>query len=210
MFGNVHSKRTRAFTLVELLVVVAVIGTLAALYLPATNRAQMKARQLQCLMNLHQAGLAFQMFAQDHDTRYPMGVPVREGGSKEYAIQGQAFRHFQVMSNLLQQPRILLCPADKLRHPAASWSSLQNENLSSFVGLDAHPGRGDHLLAGDRNVTNQTVVSGTILFMTTNDIAGWTRNLHDRRGNVLFADGRVEQLNSEGLQAALRKHGQYR
>lgn len=202
--------RIGAFTLIELLIVLTMIGTLAAVSLPATNRARTRARQLQCLADLHQVGLSFQMFAQDHENRFPMNVPTREGGTREYAIKGDAYRHFQVMSNLLQQPQVLLCPADEPRHAATNWAALKNRNLSYFVGLDARPANSHQLLSGDRNITNQTATQGTVLYMSPRDATGWTRAQHGERGNILFADGRLEQLSSKKLQAAIHEHGRDR
>ena len=55
------------FTLLELLVVIAVIGILAALLLPAINRAKSKAQAAACLSNLKQFGVAFDLYAGDHN-----------------------------------------------------------------------------------------------------------------------------------------------
>lgn len=57
----------RAFTLVELLVVIAVIGILAALLLPVLSSAKEKARRARCVNNLRQIGLGMTMYANDNN-----------------------------------------------------------------------------------------------------------------------------------------------
>ena len=70
-----------AFTLVELLVVVAVIGVLAALLLPALSRSKASAQRIQCVSNLRQLGLAAQMYWDEYENqafRYRRG-PTNDG-----------------------------------------------------------------------------------------------------------------------------------
>lgn len=67
-----HCKRHCAFTLLELLVVVAVVGLLAALLLPTLARAKARGRAAACKSNLRQVGMALQLYVSDHSF-YPYG-----------------------------------------------------------------------------------------------------------------------------------------
>jgi prepilin-type N-terminal cleavage/methylation domain-containing protein/prepilin-type processing-associated H-X9-DG protein len=59
-------QRDRAFTLIELLVVIAVISILAALLLPALARAKEEGRRANCISNLRQLTLCWEMYADDN------------------------------------------------------------------------------------------------------------------------------------------------
>jgi prepilin-type N-terminal cleavage/methylation domain-containing protein len=69
MFMNRKSRQ--AFSLVELLVVMAIIGILAALLLPVLAAAKERALRSQCVNNLKQLGEATQMYADDHGNQLP-------------------------------------------------------------------------------------------------------------------------------------------
>lgn len=63
--------KRNGFTLIELLVVIAIISMLAGQILPSLSTAREKGRQANCINNLHQIGLAIEMYYQDYDD-YPM------------------------------------------------------------------------------------------------------------------------------------------
>ncbi len=65
-----RSRRKDGFTLIELLVVIAIIAILAAMLFPVFARARESARKIQCLSNVKNISLAFQMYLSDYD-RFP-------------------------------------------------------------------------------------------------------------------------------------------
>lgn len=71
-------KTTKNFTLVELLIVIAIIAILASLLLPALSKAREKATSVQCVNNLKALGTAIQSYANDCDDMVPYATP-REG-----------------------------------------------------------------------------------------------------------------------------------
>jgi prepilin-type N-terminal cleavage/methylation domain-containing protein/prepilin-type processing-associated H-X9-DG protein len=71
----------RCFTLIEMLVVIAIIAVLAAMLLPALGSARERGKQISCLSNTKHFAIAFQAYAYDHDTRLPgVNRPIDPGG----------------------------------------------------------------------------------------------------------------------------------
>ncbi|HTV41175.1 MAG TPA: prepilin-type N-terminal cleavage/methylation domain-containing protein [Candidatus Sulfotelmatobacter sp.] len=208
MKPNLSSCLTRAFTLVELLVVIAIIGILAALLMPVLNKAESRAKRIVCVNGLGQVGLAFHTFSGDHNGKFPMAVSTNDGGSLEYVESGfavgevfyTAYLNFRPLSPELVQPQLLICPSDQ-RAAATNFASLQNTNLSYFVGVEGTFDKPTSILAGDRNLATNSFDQPTILGFGPESDLGWTWELHQFKGNMVFADGHVEQWNNFSLDA---------
>ena len=194
------------FTLVALLVIVAVVAILAAMLLPALASAKKKAQRINCVNNLKQCGLAFRIWGSDSNGEYPMNLPTARGGTLEFVTGSDTFRHFQVMSNELSTPKILACPADT-RTAADNFARLKNQNVSYFVGLDATDEFPQRLLDGDRNITGDTAQENGILKLVPGGPASWTTAIHNNQGNVGLADGSVQQCSNSGLREFLKASG---
>ena len=197
----------RAFSLFELLVVIAVLMLLAAIMLPILTRRPNNSRS-GCTNNLKEVGLAFKMWAGDNGDKYPMQVSVTIGGAMEPATNGIVFPVFQVMSNEMNDPEVVICPEDTSRSPAPDFTTaFSNTNISYFVGLDADETQPAMFLAGDRNITSWTPARHGILELTTNHVGGWTHEIHNSKGNILLTDGSVQQVTASNLNYLLQNSG---
>ncbi|MEK7780168.1 MAG: prepilin-type N-terminal cleavage/methylation domain-containing protein [Verrucomicrobiota bacterium] len=199
-----------AFTLIELLVVIAIIIIFAGLLFPPHHGGKEKARLTQCVSNLKQIGLGYNLWAGAKGNLFPWEVSTNAGGTLELIPQGNAADHFLPLSNLVVQARVLFCPSDRaVRQQTDSYLGFSNTNLSYFVSLEARlaspVSSSDLILAGDRHlsVSNQMVNPG--LFVTTNNAAlGW-KGFHPARGLLVFVDGHAEVIKKEKLPAVFQR-----
>jgi prepilin-type N-terminal cleavage/methylation domain-containing protein/prepilin-type processing-associated H-X9-DG protein len=79
---NTHQRHS-GFTLIELMVVMAVVGVLAAIIFPTFTAARERARMANCASNMRQLGMAFTQYAQDHNDRFPGAWDGGFGAGKE-------------------------------------------------------------------------------------------------------------------------------
>lgn len=129
-----HRRPVRAaFTLSELLVVLGILGLLAAMIFPALSKAKGKTRSVQCQNNLKQLNLANASYTDANGEALPLAIyrpqPVGTPGEQVYSFDDQLYEYLgknltaaEKQANripLAKRSRVLLCPEDKAEpHPS--------------------------------------------------------------------------------------------
>ncbi len=214
---------TRAFTLVELLIVIAVIAILIALLLPAMFTARESARRAVCMSNLRQLALAFTVYT----TQGNGGVPWAGRGGIEWASQNHimGLRRTYMIEILKtldakgenRSGRIVLCPS-RLKESRTSnqnqWNESSNRSwtygFTNYFALaySSDPWAGpspstqvfDYWVRSTRLpreyplFADVLVYGGTGVYVTGTD-SEYVQTNHVQRGSIVPAGGNVAYLD---------------
>jgi prepilin-type N-terminal cleavage/methylation domain-containing protein len=204
----VNVKNKSGFTLVEMLVVIAIIGILASLLLPVLARSKGKASRVKCVNNLSQIGKAFISFSANFDGRLPWqltDVHFKEQFGNQYVRKLGVVYAAPALKQELDQPTILLSPCDPERAGAmeqleAHWSQIDikkgspipEDALSYLLVEGADVGRPTTVMALVRNFFPCDLQEGRWVGADEdhpNAVAG----LNSSQGQVVMADGSAHQ-----------------
>ncbi len=201
----------KAFTLVELLVVITIIVIIFAIMIPSPNHSDHRALQFVCMNNLKQIGLGLIMYSEDNKNQFPWQVSYSAIGTTETGKSSVAANYFPMLTNINAHPRMFICPADKTRTAATNFTNFSNSNLSYFVSVSAtaflRTNQSLLILAGDRHLSlNNLPAKPGLCIVETYSAPGWTREMHysrdeGPRGNLLFADGHATSFSSSEIPA---------
>lgn len=140
--GDVSGVSARGFTLVEVLVAIAIIAALSALVIPVSRSFLAKARQATCLGNLRQIGIGIESYLQDHNDTMPNLEAGRRSRDEDLPVMDNTLNEY------LSSEDVFHCPEDKtfFRDTGSSylWNSTQsgrNKLRLVFFGVRGDPSR---------------------------------------------------------------------
>lgn len=191
-----HSRKL--FTLVELLVVIAVIALLAGLLLPALGKAKKTARRIGCASNLRQLHTGMEFYLDDHGGYFP---GMRRDGSSGGLMDGYYIaavasylnvKTVDALGSALHCPELVSLPF-YVNYSGAWGSYLRSSYSGSEKLIDYNP----------RHTLISKVTTPSLAFMFTDGryhtITYWNQYLqirHNRGVNLVFVDGHVEAYNT--------------
>ena len=208
----------KKFTLIELLIVISIIAILAALLLPALNKAGEKAREISCVNNLKQVMLSEQFYASDYNDQMPLIVTGRWGILYWPEILST--------NRYVRNTKIYNCPSNQTK-PSPNWNVYgmwraansgygdktwkdRIDELGGFVDIKASPESICYRSNRIRQPSATVIFADSVQIPGGKQIAYWAsqeyldgnkavHTIHSTRANVAFADGHAGGNTAEQL-----------
>lgn len=205
-----NPKKSRAFSLVELLVVVSIIAVLISILVPALSKARQVTRATTCASNLRQIGMTLSVYIQNNDDRIPQDNPSNNPFGKWFGLVGYktgvAATSFAVenraLYGLIDSQKVATCPMDNetgavdgvIESVHNTWGTSYTLNTNATSPNFSHAVRRFSavvnpsltILAGD---TTMYSMSGTTWPCSSRSFSWHSSNA--RTSNILFFDMHV-------------------
>ena len=197
-------KRVRGFTLVEILVVIAILSVLAAILLPVFLSVRERARQTVCAGNLSQLYKAMAMYAGDNDGFRPMyqnGATVVPINGQEVTFPDQSVELVQSLQPYARSTEIWFCPDDPLRGQTDVWKRHPATSYDTAEALHFHfhpysPPTPWHLMPPSSFSASEAVlIRDDIMPYMSETPPNTYLYTHSQRFNVVFCDGHVRTMS---------------
>lgn len=207
------SPSRRAFTLIELLTVIAIIGVLAAILVPVVGKVRDQAREARCAANLRYLGQALTLYAGQNKGLFPASTqpnPNGQGAVSWWTLIQREISGPDIPS--ANQETILLCPLAQKTYPdnppprRTYGLNFVGSNTTTPYGLShiATPGRTILVAETIHNANGD----GWAAFDTLNNAKARLDWRHGQNGSrMLFADGSVRSVSRDdpGLDDLLQR-----
>lgn len=199
---NLSARKAKAFTLLEALIVVAVIAILAALLFPAVKFGLNSASNVQCVSNLRRLGEASMQYASDNNGKLP--VPEKWGLPSDELYWWRMLRPYLPEEEYVMygMPRLFRCPKGEGYKRFAAGARGESWALLDYATVLLYPGNTQYaipkvqmakapLLVDGENYTGYLGVEPA----TFNSIVSTRARSRHRNGvNVLYVGGNVEPM----------------
>jgi prepilin-type N-terminal cleavage/methylation domain-containing protein/prepilin-type processing-associated H-X9-DG protein len=200
------SRRTiavAAFTLIELLTVIAIIGILAAIIIPTVGKVRATAKKSVCLSNLRQVGMAFNLYM--HDQRLPTYPPTGAAGDRWVQRVTPYLNAPNLSANAVFNQAIVRCGATNPQYYGDGSSSFgvfgYNRNIAAKRRESIQQPTRTIVLADKNSDYDKNTAGGPLLMSASGpvvefpvDAAGPAAN-HGTSANYLYADGHVNGVS---------------
>jgi prepilin-type N-terminal cleavage/methylation domain-containing protein/prepilin-type processing-associated H-X9-DG protein len=195
-----HRSRRKAFTLIEMLVVIAIVGILFTLVVPTIEKARRNALRMNCASNLRQVGMAVKMYLMDHNNVFPPLEPADKFGALATYY----------LPYLNGATAVFRCPAQKNNLPSIYGERLYIPGQSysnAWVGYEfnaffAYATTGSYIRTlSSRDVNNASICAYAFDYpYNTNIVADAPYIPHQGGMNVLYLDWHVNWLEQSQYQ----------
>ncbi|HYE18801.1 MAG TPA: prepilin-type N-terminal cleavage/methylation domain-containing protein [Tepidisphaeraceae bacterium] len=190
----------KAFTLVELLVVIGIIALLISILLPALSKAREQAQQAACLSNLRQLGASMQLYANDFKDQIPIGYHGAQPWTGYFVVNQSGVTTLMGLmyaSKHMETPQAYFCPSQpdprfQYATPENPWPPTGAAVLTR-LGFTSRPtvSWDGSKPAGNKGMTKMTHIKSKAML---SDIIGIPMSstdftsVHHKKINVLYGD----------------------